>query len=51
MDIRFWGKNLSNEDFNIDPGVKANGDPELPPAFEGVYWPGREYGVTLSYHF
>lgn len=51
LDIRLWGKNLSNEDFNIDPGVKANGDPELPRAFEGVYWPGREYGVTVSYNF
>jgi iron complex outermembrane receptor protein len=51
LDIRFWGKNLTNEDFNIDPGVKPNGDPGLPPAWEGVYWPGREYGVTLSYSF
>jgi iron complex outermembrane receptor protein len=51
VDIRLWGKNLTNEDFNIDPGVKDNGGPELSPAWEGTYWPGREYGVTLSYSF
>ena len=51
LDIRLWGKNLSNEDFNIDPGVKANGEPGLPPAWQGTYWPGREYGITVSYNF
>jgi iron complex outermembrane receptor protein len=51
LDIRIWGKNLTNEDFNIDPAVKPNGDPGLPPAWEDRYWPGREYGVTLAYNF
>jgi len=51
LDIRLWGKNLTNEDFNVDPEVKPNGEPGLPPAWQGTYWPGREYGVTLSYRF
>lgn len=51
LDIRLWGKNLTNEDFNVDPAVKANGDPGQPAAWEGLYWPGREYGVTVSYNF
>lgn len=50
LDIRFWGKNLTNEDFNIDPDVKANGVAGA-STWEGLYWPGREYGVTLSYNF
>ncbi len=51
LDIRLWGKNLTNEDFNIDPAVKLNGAPGQPSAWEGTYWPGREYGVTVSYVF
>ncbi|CAA0121514.1 Pesticin receptor [Halioglobus japonicus] len=51
LDIRLWGKNLTNEDFNIDPAVKANGAVGQPAAWEGLYWPGREYGVTVSYNF
>jgi iron complex outermembrane receptor protein len=51
IDIRLWAKNITNEDFNIDPDVKDNGEPDLSPTWEGTYWPGREYGVTLSYSF
>jgi iron complex outermembrane receptor protein len=51
IDIRLWAKNITNEDFNIDPAVKDNGAPNLSPAWEGTYWPGREHGVTLSYRF
>ena len=51
LDIRLWGKNLTNEDFNIDPDVKATGNPVQPSTWEGLYWPGREYGVTVSYNF
>ena len=51
VDIRLWGKNLTNEDFNIDPALKDNGQAGLPAAFEGIYYPGRELGVTLSYSF
>ena len=51
LDIRVWGKNLTNVDFNIDPDVKENGQIDLPNAWEGSYYPGREYGVTLSYNF
>jgi iron complex outermembrane receptor protein len=51
LDIRLWGKNLTNEDFNVDPATKANGAVGQPAAWEGTYWPGREYGVTVSYTF
>lgn len=51
VDARLWVKNLTDEDLNIDPGLKENGDPALPPAWEGAYYPGREYGITLNYSF
>ena len=51
FDVRLWVKNLTDEDLNIDPVIRENGDPALPPAWEGTYFPGREYGVTMSYNF
>jgi iron complex outermembrane receptor protein len=51
LDIRAWAKNLTDEDRNVDPGVKKNGDPDLPRAYRGFQTPGREYGVTLRYDF
>ncbi|MFK7975457.1 MAG: TonB-dependent receptor [Halioglobus sp.] len=51
LDVRIWVKNLTNEDFNIDPAERANGDPALAPAWEGTYWPSREYGITVLYSF
>ena len=51
LDLRIWGKNLTDEDLNTNPGLKPNGDPNLPPAFEGDYYRGLEYGLTVSYSF
>ncbi len=51
LDVRVWGKNLTDEDLNINPGIKENGDPALPSAFEGRYYRGLEYGLTLRYDF
>jgi iron complex outermembrane recepter protein len=51
IDIRVWGKNLTDEDLNIDPGTKSNGDPSLPAAWRGGQTPGREFGVTMRYQF
>ena len=51
FDIRLWGKNLTNEDLNINPTLRSDGDPSLPQPFSGRYYPGREYGLTLSYSF
>ncbi len=50
LDIRLWVKNITNEDFNIDPVVKDNGVAGA-DTWEGTYWPGREYGVTVNYTF
>jgi iron complex outermembrane receptor protein len=51
LDLRLWGKNLTDEDLNIDPGIRTDGDPSLAQPFTGRYHPGREYGLTLSYAF
>jgi iron complex outermembrane receptor protein len=51
LDIRLWGKNLTNEDLNADVGRRADGDPSFLQPFGGNYFPGRELGVTLSYGF
>lgn len=51
LDIRGWVKNLTDEQRNIDPGSQPNGDPDLPPAFQGSFTPGRELGVTVRYDF
>ena len=52
LDIRFWGKNLTDTDANNNPTLtQANGDPALPAALRGEFTPGREYGLTLSYQF
>lgn len=49
--VQVWGKNLTDEHYSTSPVLKANGDPMQPPAFEGPFDPGREYGVTLNYIF
>ena len=51
LDIRLWGKNLTNEDLNVDPDLRTDGDPGLPQPYSGRYYPGREYGLTVSYSF
>ena len=51
VDIRFWGKNLTDTDRNVDPTLRTDGDPSLPQPFNGRYYQGREYGLTLSYNF
>jgi iron complex outermembrane receptor protein len=51
FDVRVWGKNLTDEDLNVNPSIRTDGDPGLPPPFGGRYYPGREYGVTLNYSF
>ena len=51
LDIRAWGKNLSETDNNVDPGVRKNGDDALPGAYRGSFTPGRQYGVTVRYDF
>jgi len=51
LDIKAWVKNLTDEDRNIDPGRKANGDDDLPAAYQGFFTPGRELGLTVRYNF
>jgi outer membrane receptor protein involved in Fe transport len=51
LDIKAWGKNLGDEDRNVNPGQQANGDDNLPPAFQGSFTPGLEYGLTVRYDF
>jgi iron complex outermembrane receptor protein len=52
LDVRLWGKNLTDEDFNIDPAEQVNvGDPTQPSAWRGRYYAGREIGVTVGYSF
>lgn len=51
LEVRLWGKNLTNEDFNQDPSIVRNTDSSQASAFRGGYSPGREYGVTLGYRF
>ena len=50
-DIRLWGKNLTDEDLNVNPSIRTDGDPSLTQPFGGRYFPGREYGITVSYRF
>lgn len=51
LDVRAWVKNLTDEDNNIDPGRKPNGDASLPDARQAGFSRGRELGVTLRYNF
>lgn len=51
FDVRLWGKNLTDEDLNQNPGLQRNGDSTQPDAFRGRYTRGREVGVTLGYRF
>ena len=48
LDLRVWGKNLADEDFNINPVILPRGNPA---PYEGTYYRGREYGMTLTYSF
>lgn len=49
--LRLWAKNLTNEDFNQDPGIQRNGDFTQPDALRGAYSRGRELGITVGYRF
>ncbi|MEM9254740.1 MAG: TonB-dependent receptor [Pseudomonadota bacterium] len=51
LDVRLWGKNLTDEDLNVDPTQRTDGDPSLPQPLTGRYYPGRQYGLTLNYTF
>ncbi|GAB5453536.1 MAG: TonB-dependent receptor [Halioglobus sp.] len=51
LDVRLWGKNLTNTDRNVDPSQRSDGDPGLPQPFSGRHYPGREYGMTVNYTF
>lgn len=51
LNVRLWSKNLFDEDLNINPTVRSDGDPSLPQPFGGRYYPGREYGLTVNYTF
>jgi iron complex outermembrane receptor protein len=51
LDIKAWAKNLTDEDRNVDPGRKSNGDADLPQAWRGFHTPGRELGLTVRYNF
>ena len=48
LNLRVWGKNLTNEDFNINPVILVEGDPD---PYSGSYYRGREVGITLAYSF
>lgn len=51
LDIRFWGKNLTDEN-GLNPSLRNGLDPTLEEnSLRGEYRPGREFGVTLSYTF
>lgn len=51
VDIRLWGKNLTDEDLNVDPTLRTDGTEGFPMPFGGRYYPGRQYGLTLNYSF
>jgi iron complex outermembrane recepter protein len=51
LDVRLWGKNLSDEDYNIAPTRRTDGDTAFEQPFTGRYYPGRSYGLTLNYSF
>lgn len=54
LDIRAWGKNLTNTDLNNNPELEtrtASIVPGQPAPYSGSYNPGREYGITVRYDF
>jgi len=51
LDLRLWGKNLTDEDLNVDPFLLSDVDPSLPQTLRGRFHRGREYGLTLNYTF
>ncbi|MFK7975183.1 MAG: TonB-dependent receptor [Halioglobus sp.] len=51
LNVRVWGKNVFNKELNIDPILLTNGDPGSPEPLRGRYYPGRQYGLTLSFAF
>jgi iron complex outermembrane receptor protein len=46
VELKLWAKNITDEDMNIDP--KQFEDTQT---LEGQAFPGREYGLTVSYTF
>lgn len=51
FDIRFWGKNLTDEN-GLNASLRDGLDPTIEDnSLRGEYRPGREYGVTVSYNF
>ncbi|MDX1733454.1 MAG: TonB-dependent receptor, partial [Halioglobus sp.] len=50
-DVRLWGKNLTDEDYNVAPTLRSDGDPAFDQPYGGRYYPGRQYGLTLNYSF
>jgi outer membrane receptor protein involved in Fe transport len=51
VDLRVWGKNLTDTDLNVDPSERTDGTEGLPAPLGGRYYPGRQYGLTLNYTF
>jgi iron complex outermembrane receptor protein len=46
VELKFWAKNITDEDLNVDPKQFENTQ-----TLEGLQYPGREYGLTASYTF
>jgi hypothetical protein len=51
LDFRLWGKNLTNQDQNVDPGQRSDGTENFPQPYSGRYFPGRQFGLTVTYAF
>jgi iron complex outermembrane receptor protein len=51
LDLRLWGKNLTEQDRNVDPGRRTDGTEGFEQPFGGRYFPGRQYGLTVNYQF
>ena len=51
VDVRLWGKNLTNQDRNVDPTRRTDGTEGFTQPFGGRYFPGRQFGMTVTYNF
>ena len=52
LDLRAWVKNLTDEDFNIDPVEGPNSNiAGMSLSYRGDFYRGREYGITVHYDF
>ena len=51
LDLKLWGKNLTNQDRNVDPTQRTDGTEDFEQPFGGRYFPGRQYGLTVNYEF